>query len=104
MVTLLQVQELLDDRPRKFNAEEVEYGPAPEGSVFRCAACIHLFTRRIDGFNTCEIFRDPEVDANGVRPDFRCAFWSSDSDVRPLLEEPPSTEHEETPTDEQIEF
>jgi hypothetical protein len=92
------------DRPEKLDAEQVEYGPAPEGSVMRCASCQHLFTRRIDGFNVCEIFRDDESDRIGVRPDWRCKFWTVDGMVFPLLEEPPSTEHEEVPDEEDIPF
>ena len=88
MVTLSRYLKVIDDRPYKLNAEQVGYGPAPEGSVLRCNSCVHYFRRAIDGFAVCEIFRDKETDENGVRPDFRCAFWTVDSDVHPLLEEP----------------
>jgi hypothetical protein len=100
MADLAEYLEIIQDRPEKFDAEDVEYGPAPEGSAMRCASCQHLFTRRIDGFNVCEIFRDDESDSKGVFPDWRCRFWTVDGQVFPLLEEPPSTEHEEVPTDE----
>ena len=100
MADLSDYLKVLEDRPWKMNAEDVEYGPAPEGSYMRCANCIHYFGRRIDGFTTCEIFRDLETDTNGVRPDFRCKFYTIDGDVHPLLEEPPSTEHDEVPLDE----
>jgi hypothetical protein len=99
MVSLKQYLDIIEERPYKFNAEQVEYGPAPEGSVMRCNSCIHYFRRSIDGFATCEIFRDAEVDANGVRPDFRCAFWTVDAAVHPLIEEPeeePPLPEEET--------
>ena len=101
MADLAEYRKLLEDRPEKFKADDVEYEPAPAGSVLRCASCIHFFARRVDNFTTCEIFRDPETDANGVRPDFRCKFYTSDGDVHPLLmEEMGSTEHEEVPLDE----
>lgn len=87
MVTIKEYRKVIEDRPYKLNAEQVEYGPAPEGSVFRCNSCIHFFRRSTDSFSVCEIFRDQETDANGVRPDFRCAFWTVDGDVHPLLEE-----------------
>lgn len=101
MVDLQQYLQVIEDRPYKLTAEQVQYGPAPEGSVFRCAGCLHYFRRAIDGFAVCEVFRDKETDENGVRPDFRCAFWSVDGDVHPLLEEleeepPLPTEDEES--------
>jgi hypothetical protein len=79
--------ELVEDRPRKFTPEEVGYGKAPEGSAIRCASCIHFFRRTIDGLSTCEIMRSTLTDAEGVMPDWRCAFQTTDGDVFPLLDE-----------------
>jgi hypothetical protein len=94
VVTLAQYLAILDDRPRKFNAKQVDYGPAPQGSVMRCAACFHYFRRAVDGFTTCEIFRDDQTDAGGVRPDYRCGFWTVDGDVHPFVEEETEPEPE----------
>ena len=89
MVTLEDYREILDDRPVKFTAEEVGYQPAPEGSAMRCASCLHFYRRAIDGFSVCEIFRDEQTDRDGVLPDWRCRFWTVDSEVHPLLEAEP---------------
>jgi len=104
MAELNDYIKILEDRPKKMNAEEVEYEPAVEGSFFRCASCLHYFGRRIDGFTTCEIFRDEQTDREGVRPDFRCKFWTSDGTVHPFLGEETATEHEEIPDGEDIPF
>ena len=84
--TLQQVADILDDRPKKLDAEQVGYEAAPEGSEFRCASCLRYYRRAVDNFATCEIFRDEETDENGVNPAYRCRFWTSDGDQHPLLE------------------
>jgi hypothetical protein len=86
MVNLDKYLEIISDRPYKLNAEEVKYEKAPEGSVLRCASCLHYFRRAIDGFAVCEIFRNEETDTNGVKPDWRCVFWNIDADVYPLYD------------------
>ena len=88
LVSTKEVERLLDDRPAKFNGDEVGYEAAPEGSAIRCASCHHLYRRATDGFGVCELFRDEQTDQEGINPGFRCAFWSSDGAVRPLLPEP----------------
>jgi hypothetical protein len=95
VVSLTQYFEIIDDRPKKFTAKQVGYKPAPEGSAMRCAACIHFFVRAIDHFSVCEIFRSEETDANGVKPHWRCAFYTLDGDVHPLIEAPDEKEKEE---------
>jgi hypothetical protein len=92
LVTLAAVLELYGERPFKFGPEQVGYGPAPEGSAIRCASCLSYFKRAIDGHAVCEIFRSEETDQEGVRPDYRCQFWTSDGDVYPLTEESDDTE------------
>ena len=86
-VTLAVYDDIVADRPVKLSAEEVEYGPAPEGSAMRCGACWHLYRRATDGFAVCEIFRSPEVDREGIDPAYRCKFHTVDGDVFPLMEE-----------------
>lgn len=98
MVTMKRYLEVMSDRPEKLSADDVEYGPAPEGSAMRCSACLHYFRRAIDGFTTCELFRNRETDANGVRPDFRCGFYTLDGQVFPLQEDI-GTENDEVPLD-----
>lgn len=72
---------LLDDRPVKFDAQQVGYEAAPEGSQMRCAACRHYYHRAIDGFAVCEVFRSDETDQEGVKPDWRCMFWNVDGSL-----------------------
>jgi hypothetical protein len=86
MVTLEDYQAVLDDRPFKFTAKQVGYNKAPEGSGMTCSGCLHYYRRAIDGFSVCEIFRSDETDQEGVRPDWRCGFWTLDAQVHPLLE------------------
>ena len=80
-------EQLISDRPEKFGREEVNYREAPVGSSIACHACVHYFRRAVDGFSTCEIFRDEETDKTGVLPDWRCDFQTADGMVFPLLEE-----------------
>jgi hypothetical protein len=78
-------ERLMQSRPVKFDAEEVSYREA-EGEE-KCQNCQHFFERVIDKFHTCEIFRDEETDKNGVSPNFRCDFFTSNGTDFPLLEE-----------------
>ncbi len=87
LATPADYQNILDDRPEKFDEEQVGYGPAPEGSAMRCAACLHYFRRAIDGFAVCEIFRSEKADAEGVLPDWRCVFYTINGTVHPLYPE-----------------
>ena len=84
--TLQQVADILDDRPKKLTAEQVEYGPAPEGSAMRCGSCHHMYRRATDSFATCELFRSAETDEEGVDQSYRCRFYSPDGLQLPLLE------------------
>ena len=87
--------EIISDRPVKMDAKEVDYTLAPEGSVLRCNNCVHFFRRSIDGFSVCEIFRSEESDREGVNPAGRCKFFTSDTQVFPLLPEEESQPDEE---------
>lgn len=85
-VTKSLYDRMIADRPLKFNAEEVAYRDSvEEEKEAYCHSCIHFFTRKVDGHNTCEIFRpdeDKSVDENYV-----CDFFSKDGENFPLLEE-----------------
>ena len=63
-------ERLLRDRPYKFDEEEVNYRDGEGEDV--CATCIHFFTRKVDGYSTCEIFRPS--DDSPVDPDYVCDF------------------------------
>lgn len=76
---------LLENRPFKFSAEEVNYRDA-EGEE-RCENCVHFYTRKVDGFNVCEIFRDDETDEKGIDTVYACDFHTADGKTFPLLEE-----------------
>lgn len=83
LASLDQYHELMLDRPHKLTDEEVGYGPA-EGSEI-CARCLHFYYRAVDGLSTCEIFRSDETDEEGVRPTWKCSFFTTDGEEFPLL-------------------
>lgn len=84
-----EIDELMLERCRKLSPEDVQYEQAPEGSAFRCSSCSHGYSRHSDGFPICELIRSEEIDIDGIRPDFRCNWWSVDNDIYPLTEETP---------------
>ena len=74
---------LVENRPYKFDSEEVNYRDS-EGEE-KCQTCAHFFERVVDQFHTCEIFR-PVSDAS-VNPDYVCNFHT----VGETTPEPSST-------------
>jgi len=74
---------VVENRPFKFSDDEVGYTPGEGDHV--CSRCIHFFTRNVDSFHTCEIFRPDDDDA--VLAAYRCDFWTDDGEEFPLLEE-----------------
>jgi hypothetical protein len=76
---------LLADRPAKFDDSEVDYRES-QGKE-KCGRCIHLFSRKLDGFNVCEVFRNDEIDNDGIDPEYVCDFFTRDGEVFPLLKE-----------------
>ena len=76
--------DIMDDRPEKFNGEQVGYRKAPRGSEQRCENCFHFYKRVIDTRTVCEIFRNEEVDEKGVDPKYLCDWWTSDGTDHPL--------------------
>ena len=92
LVDLTDYAILMGMRPKKFTPEQVGYEEADEDSPYRCSSCIHFFRRNYDGLATCEIMRSEETDKDGVRPDYRCRFWTVTGDEFPLLED----EHKES--------
>jgi len=82
-VSLDLYQRILESRPLKLSAEEVDYRPGDK--EHQCAGCVHFFTRKVDGYAVCELFRPDDEDA--VIPNYVCAFWTDDNEEHPLLEE-----------------
>ena len=76
-------ERLLDNRPFKFSGEEVSYRVGDKERS--CAKCVHLFTRGVDGFHTCEVFR-PDDDES-VIANYVCDFFTDDNEEHPLLAE-----------------
>ncbi len=74
---------LTENRPYKFDAKEVNYRDA-DGDE-KCAGCLHFYTRKVDGFHTCEIFRP--ADDSSVDPAYVCDFHSVNGTDFPLLDE-----------------
>ena len=85
MPNLKDYYNMIEDRPRKFDAAEVEYRNAD--SKERCGRCVHFFTRKLDNFAVCEIFRSDETDEDGIDPDYVCNFFTHDGSNFPLLKE-----------------
>jgi hypothetical protein len=81
MVSKSLYRRLIENRPFKLSAEEVNY---QQSDSVKCAECIHFYTREIDKYHTCEIYR-PEEDAS-VDPDGVCDFFSEDGIKFPLLD------------------
>lgn len=72
----------------RLTADEANYQEAPEGSAIRCCSCIRFLHRAIDNYGICEVVEIPEGDeAIGIRPDWRCSFYSVTGDTFPLLED-----------------
>lgn len=66
-------QRLIENRPYKFDEEEVNYrlGIGTQGNS--CSNCAHFYTREVDKFHTCEIFR-PDDDSS-IKENYICDFW-----------------------------
>lgn len=85
---------LLADRPSKFSDEEVDYRES-EGRE-KCGKCLHFYTRQIDSLHTCEIFRNDEVDTDGIDPEYVCDFFTRDGEIFPLLKEGEPHDHDDS--------
>lgn len=83
MKSLEAYKELVEDRPRKWSEEDVNYRKA-EGKE-ECERCIHFFERRIDKFGVCELMRSERTDEDGVNPEWTCSFFTKDGKTFPLL-------------------
>lgn len=84
-ITKTDYDDMVADRPEKFTAEQVGYRKAPRGSEYRCENCLHFYTRQVDRFGVCEIFRSLQTDEEGVDPKYLCDWWTSDRDTHPLV-------------------
>ena len=71
---------LLENRPFKFSAEEVNYRKGE--SPYQCQNCAHFFTRKLDGFTVCEIFRPSGETEEAIDPAYTCDF-QNDGDEYP---------------------
>ena len=79
---------VMDNRPFKMSRGEAGYRQAAEdeiGAGCHCRDCIHFFTRRVDGLNTCEIYRD-EQDEQSIEPNYVCRYFTADGEEFPLLQ------------------
>lgn len=80
--SLEEYEKLVEERPRKWSAEQVNYRPG-DGPEF-CKGCRHFYERRLDRFGVCEVFRSKETDEEGVQPNFVCDWWTQDGRKFPL--------------------
>lgn len=86
LATLTEYKKLLDDRPEKFTSDQVDYRDS-DGKE-KCVRCFHMYKRVLDQHGVCEIFRSPEVDEDGLDPNYVCDFFTHDGETHPLLEKP----------------
>lgn len=80
MVSLKEYKKLIEERPRKFSAEEVDYRDSED--MRRCGRCLHYYERLRDGFGVCEIFRP--ADDSAVDPEYTCDLMTVDGEKFPL--------------------
>lgn len=78
---------LMEERVRKLSPKEVDYRSAPAGSAIKCNSCHHGFRRNSDGRMMCELVGSDEIDEDGINPQWRCDWWTSDGDSYPLATE-----------------
>lgn len=84
LVTLDAYERLMQNRPLKFSADEVDYREAKDEE--NCANCLHLYKRQLDGYAVCEIFRDGEGEnEEPIKDDWVCSFHTQDGETFPLL-------------------
>jgi hypothetical protein len=77
---------LMENRPYKFDEEEVNYRESESYADDRCDTCLHFYERVLDKFHTCEIFR-PSDDST-VKPDWLCDFWTNGTTPTDKTSEP----------------
>lgn len=83
MIKFGQYERLLNDRPFKFTPQQVGYEEG-EGE-YHCVSCAHFFLRPIDRHTVCEIMRSPDIDREGVNPQWVCQYYTADGGSFPLL-------------------
>ena len=84
LATKAQYESLLEDRPFKFEPEEVGYMERSD-DAHCCCSCIHWFNNPARATNVCEILRLP--DDGNIPAQARCRWWTPDGTWYPLVEE-----------------
>lgn len=84
LVSFDAYRRLVENRPFKFDEEQVNYRRS-EGEE-KCGGCAHFFTRSLDKFGVCEIFR-PTKGEESVLANMVCDFQTQDGENYPLLDE-----------------
>ena len=82
MVSLKEYKKLIEERPRKFSAEEVDYRDGAEELPCVCSRCIHFFERARDKFAVCEVMRPTGEES--VDQFYTCDMYSPDGEKFPL--------------------
>jgi hypothetical protein len=75
---------LIENRPFKFDEEEVNYRKSTGEE--KCGGCAHYFTRALDKFGVCEIFRPTEGEES-VLANYVCDFHNVNGEDYPLLQD-----------------
>lgn len=83
--SLKEYQALLEERPRKFTAAEVQFGIDPKHP---CAGCLHYYIGVQAEAHVCEIYRPEKkkIEDEDVPPEGSCRFWTVDGTTFPKLE------------------
>lgn len=80
MVSLDDYRAMMEDRPEKFDEDDVAYREA-EGKE-RCGRCLHFYERKVDSYGVCEILR--LSDDAPIEADHTCDFFTVDGSIFPL--------------------
>ena len=80
---------IMDDRPIKFTAKQVQYKPDAGDDTMRCGNCWHMAifpapARKKLQHGACEIMRSEDTES--VEPAGRCTWWTEDGVMFPLRE------------------
>jgi hypothetical protein len=80
MATLSDYKAIIEDRPKKLDASDVDYREGEGDEI--CGHCIHFYRRVVDEYGVCELMR-PDGEKS-VERDYTCDFFSETGEKFPL--------------------
>ncbi len=78
-----EYEDMVADRPAKFDQTEVNYRDAKKGG-YQCSGCKHFYVGVVAGRNVCEILRT--VPEESIEPTWVCDFFNVNGKTYPLLD------------------